>query len=76
MNSTGYVKPEEPRDWMRTNLLVIIADVIMAVFIFVTFILFTMHFYTALTNNTTWESISKKRSVFNNLFFFISKSLN
>lgn len=58
---TGYVMPGDRRMWMRENLWLILADALLVIFGFVVVALFCVHTYMLLSNNTTWESVSRHR---------------
>jgi len=58
---TGYVMPEDRDMWMRENLWLILADVLLVIFGFVVIALFCIHTYMLLSNKTTWESVSQHR---------------
>ena len=61
MSITGYVMPEDRDMWMKENLWLILADVLLVIFGFVVIALFCIHTYMLLSNNTTWESVSRHR---------------
>lgn len=58
---TGYTASTNSQDWLKNNILLLLTDVLLAVFFLVVISLCCIHTYMAVSNHTTWESMSRHR---------------
>lgn len=58
---TGYKSSSSSTEWVHNNILLLLVDVILAIFLFVVGSLCAIHTYMVFSNHTTWESMSRHR---------------
>ncbi|XP_039269156.2 palmitoyltransferase ZDHHC12-B-like [Styela clava] len=61
ISTTGYKSSSSSKEWIHNNVLLLLVDVILAIFLFVVGSLCAIHTYMVFSNHTTWESMSRHR---------------
>lgn len=64
ISATGYTRSDDSKpakDWVHNDLLLLLVDILLVVFLLVVGSLCSIHTYMGISNHTTWESMSRHR---------------